>query len=51
MIIIIIIAVVLAAQGQEEVFEQVAGNLHSVLRAHVARVAEMNARPDARLQR
>src|SRR5439155_7956392 len=49
-VVIILIAVVMAAQRQQVVIQQIAGNLHSLLRAHVAGVAEMNARPDTRLQ-
>src|SRR5438094_257084 len=43
LVVIIILVVMMAAQRHQEVIEQVAGNLHSLHRAHVARVAEMNA--------
>src|SRR5438093_1875072 len=45
---VMVIVVVIVAERQQEVVEHVVGELHSLCRAHVAREAVVNARPDAR---
>ena len=42
----VVIMFVVIIERHQEVLEHVVGNLHSLLRANVARVAEMNACPD-----